>query len=502
MYNMRKPLIKIFYIFTILFFLSNYTIVNAIVPGGLPDEFTGLGQPPGTGYNEDGGQTYTPPSDLRTEDQGEAWVRNQNVYEEVQKKRCEGDFSNFLGSCKDTCNTDYEIVIEPPIACEHNRKCCVVECAHYGGTCSVECASDQKIVDYRCKSGFKCCTKLFESGDDETSETSGLVFEPEVGIPGFRKQQKIDGDLMGKFAKQLYIYLLGLSGIVAVLVLILAGFQWVMAGGNQNKIGEAKQRIINAITGLVLLSCSYLILYTINPKLVEIKTIEIKKVKPIAVGNFDKQQFFADRRSALDKNISCNDDAECTTHNSEWICAPKNSNSPNVKICMNKSVDNGQCDEDSDCYPGLACTNFQCTIPPELSCAHKNSWTRCFLKLYNPDESDGAPQVVAGYCDGSICRSCLKKNAKCGVSTVGVIPNIFDIIDRFTGESHVYGNAKCEGVKVGNPQVGICGNINKKLTNSKYFQALPEEYKQKSKGSCEYGSINGLTLEYYCVDHK
>jgi hypothetical protein len=110
--------------------------------------------------------------------------------------------------------------------------------------------------------------------------------------------------------------------------------------------------------------------------------------------------------------------------------------------------------------------------------------------------------VVAGYCDGSICRSCLKKNAKCGVSTVGVIPNIFDIIDRFTGESHVYGNAKCEGVKVGNPQVGICGNINKKLTNSKYFQALPEEYKQKSKGSCEYGSINGLTLEYYCVDHK
>jgi len=348
-----------------------------------------------------------------------------------------------------------------------------------------------------CNSGV-CC----KASDKILDKSEKLYFDPEVGIPGFRKQQKIDGDLMGKFAKQLYIYLLGLSGIVAVLVLILAGFQWVMAGGNQNKIGEAKQRIINAITGLVLLSCSYLILYTINPKLVEIKTIEIKKVKPIAVGNFDKQQFFADRRSALDKNISCNDDAECTTHNSEWICAPKNSNSPNVKICMNKSVDNGQCDEDSDCYPGLACTNFQCTIPPELSCAHKNSWTRCFLKLYNPDESDGAPQVVAGYCDGSICRSCLKKNAKCGVSTVGVIPNIFDIIDRFTGESHVYGNAKCEGVKVGNPQVGICGNINKKLTNSKYFQALPEEYKQKSKGSCEYGSINGLTLEYYCVDHK
>jgi len=83
----------------------------------------------------------------------------------------------------------------------------------------------------------------------------------------------------------------------------LAGFQWVMAGGNQNKIGEAKQRIINAITGLVLLSCSYLILYTINPKLVEIKTIEVNTINPEKVDESGHTVFDC----SSDRGIQCHD---------------------------------------------------------------------------------------------------------------------------------------------------------------------------------------------------
>lgn len=109
-----------------------------------------------------------------------------------------------------------------------------------------------------------------------------LTFTAEVGIPGFQTAP-VNGALLKNFLVKLYSYLLYLSGVFAVIILILAGFQWVLAGGNQSKIGEAKQRIINALTGLVLLASSYLILYTINPQLINIKDLKIDPITPVDV---------------------------------------------------------------------------------------------------------------------------------------------------------------------------------------------------------------------------
>lgn len=166
--------------------------------------------------------------------------------------------------------------------------------------------------------GQQTSAPIQEKLDTTPPKSKELTFTAEVGIPGF-KTAPVNGALLKTFLVKLYSYLLYLSGVFAVIILILAGFQWVMAGGNQNKIGEAKQRIINALTGLVLLASSYLILYTINPELIDIKDLKIEPIRPEQVAEA-KQKFISivDECSYLLTKESCEVGLLCS-----WWESPK-----------------------------------------------------------------------------------------------------------------------------------------------------------------------------------
>ena len=59
--------------------------------------------------------------------------------------------------------------------------------------------------------------------------------------------------------------LLGFLGIIAVIVILLGGFKWMTAGGNEDKVGEAKKLIGAGIVGLVIILAAYAIAtYVIN----------------------------------------------------------------------------------------------------------------------------------------------------------------------------------------------------------------------------------------------
>jgi len=52
---------------------------------------------------------------------------------------------------------------------------------------------------------------------------------------------------------------LGLLGIVAVVIILIGGFEWMTAGGNEEKTGEAKQRIFAGVIGLAIILSAYAI---------------------------------------------------------------------------------------------------------------------------------------------------------------------------------------------------------------------------------------------------
>jgi hypothetical protein len=50
---------------------------------------------------------------------------------------------------------------------------------------------------------------------------------------------------------------LGFLGIIAVIIIILGGFKWMTAAGNEDKIDEAKKLITAGVIGLVIILASW-----------------------------------------------------------------------------------------------------------------------------------------------------------------------------------------------------------------------------------------------------
>jgi len=57
---------------------------------------------------------------------------------------------------------------------------------------------------------------------------------------------------------------LALAGLVAILFLIIGGFRYVTAGGNEETAEAAKKTILNAIIGIIVIILSYVILRVIE----------------------------------------------------------------------------------------------------------------------------------------------------------------------------------------------------------------------------------------------
>ncbi|MBI2459503.1 MAG: hypothetical protein HYV53_03050 [Parcubacteria group bacterium] len=60
-------------------------------------------------------------------------------------------------------------------------------------------------------------------------------------------------------AAQVIRIILGFLGIVAVIIILLGGFKWMTAGGNEDKVGEAKKLIIAGVIGLVIIIAAFAI---------------------------------------------------------------------------------------------------------------------------------------------------------------------------------------------------------------------------------------------------
>ncbi|MBU0613290.1 pilin [Patescibacteria group bacterium] len=54
-------------------------------------------------------------------------------------------------------------------------------------------------------------------------------------------------------------WILGLLGLIAVIMILIGGFKWMTAGGNEEKIESAKKLLTSAIIGLVIVLLAWAI---------------------------------------------------------------------------------------------------------------------------------------------------------------------------------------------------------------------------------------------------
>jgi hypothetical protein len=135
--------------------------------------------------------------------------------------------------------------------------------------------SAQKKNSCRSKAGGYCVIIAGVEKNAEPKKILGFAAQ----VPGIEFLGIHENANIGDFLAALYIFMLGLVGIAALIMLVVGGVTYISAGDSKERFEHAKKIMGNAIFGLFIALIAYLILSTINPDLV--KKLELKDLPKI-----------------------------------------------------------------------------------------------------------------------------------------------------------------------------------------------------------------------------
>src|SRR3989344_994135 len=114
--------------------------------------------------------------------------------------------------------------------------------------------------------------------------------QPKIKIPGLNFSDiTIEGELsgddlgntylnipfLGEYLAAVYKYLVVIAGIFCLVRIIIGGFLFTIPDTSGNSKSSGKNMIVQAVTGLLISSTSYVILFTINPELVQFRNLKV-----------------------------------------------------------------------------------------------------------------------------------------------------------------------------------------------------------------------------------
>ncbi len=109
------------------------------------------------------------------------------------------------------------------------------------------------------------CTAAASTNNDISATSLGLYYGADTGLGSKDVRTTIASIIRTAMS---------LLGIVAVVIILIGGFTWMTAGGNEEKVGEAKKWIFSGIIGLAIILSAYalasfvitqLVTATLNP---------------------------------------------------------------------------------------------------------------------------------------------------------------------------------------------------------------------------------------------
>ncbi|MBI2624727.1 MAG: hypothetical protein HYW70_00045 [Candidatus Nealsonbacteria bacterium] len=98
-----------------------------------------------------------------------------------------------------------------------------------------------------------------------------VSFALELTYPEFGGIKITNGTSINELVAWLYYGIIAIAGLASFFIMVSGGFQYLTSAGNPSSMGEAKDKIMNAVLGLILIFASYIILKAINPDLVFLK---------------------------------------------------------------------------------------------------------------------------------------------------------------------------------------------------------------------------------------
>ncbi|MBL7053836.1 hypothetical protein ISS06_01355 [Patescibacteria group bacterium] len=133
-----------------------------------------------------------------------------------------------------------------------------------------------------------CFLSMPVFAQENGNEYESPAFYPQVQIPNpnsdFIPGQAtiISGSTFATYIIAIYNWGLRAVLTLAIIVIIVSGFQWMVSTGNASKIGQAKERIISALIGVMIALGSFFLLNFINPSLTRFRDLNVAPVVDLA----------------------------------------------------------------------------------------------------------------------------------------------------------------------------------------------------------------------------
>ena len=90
----------------------------------------------------------------------------------------------------------------------------------------------------------------------------------DLGVGAIQSSIKLGSGDVRQTAARIINVALGFLGIIAVVIVLLGGFKYMISGGNEEKTGEAKKLIVSGIIGLAIILSAWAITSFVISRLV------------------------------------------------------------------------------------------------------------------------------------------------------------------------------------------------------------------------------------------
>ena len=78
--------------------------------------------------------------------------------------------------------------------------------------------------------------------------------------------------------KKIYLFSLGFGALIALFMLVVAGYRYMTAGGNAEQVQAAKDTFETTFKGLIIIFTAFILLYIINPDLVQFTKLKLPPI--------------------------------------------------------------------------------------------------------------------------------------------------------------------------------------------------------------------------------
>jgi hypothetical protein len=274
---------------------------------------------------------------------------------------------------------------------------------------------------------------------------------PSLSSIEFKPGEIVNVPWIAQYLLGIYNYALIIASILAVFMLMLGGVLYLTAGGLPQNVKRAQSFMTGAVIGLVILMSSYMILYLINPKIVQPGSLSFETIE----GGEINESEFAALPAGLYKIAG--DLPYYSQTDRRWACFPFTGNECSHQVSYN---DNGT-KKSLGCGTGGTTVTFPgAPNPPEkgiTSCRHAGG-TFSFL-----NGQDYCDYIDKNWHVTELCNDPnVKNSAWCGNNPYG-INNFVDYCNKVKAT-----NKSGKATNLNNIQASGCGLTSTAMVASFY----------------------------------